>query len=120
MTTLMSTVSLPPGLIHATRNPDLTSCSGLKVLIRLLQTLNTSEFKRVQTWFVADQLHTDETTVRRALILLEELKYVERGARDGSCFTFRLREIESLSGPTTVTARLNNSVQKCPPFSPIL
>lgn len=92
--------ALPSPLLHASRNPDLTSCTGLKVLIRLLETLNTSEFKKVQTWFVANQLHTDETTIRRAFVLLEELGYLERGERDGNGFTFRLREAESLNGPT--------------------
>jgi hypothetical protein len=90
---------LPPGLIHASRNPDMTR-SGLKVLIRLYETLNCGEFRKVQTWFVANQLRTDESTVRRGLEQLEHLGYIVRGARDGNCFTFRLTSPEAHLQPT--------------------
>lgn len=90
--------ALPPTLIHASRNPEITR-SGLKVLIRLHESLNDQVFRKVQTWFVANQLHTDETTVRRGLIQLEELGYIERGDRAGNGFTFRLRNPEAHGSP---------------------
>jgi predicted transcriptional regulator len=82
--------TLPPGLIHATRNPDTTRVD-MKVLIRLHESLNVAEFKPVRSWFVANLLQVDVSSVNRSLQHLEELGYVERGERCGNGnFSYRL------------------------------
>jgi predicted transcriptional regulator len=72
--------TLPPGLIHATRNPDMTRVD-MKVLIRLHESLSLAEFRPVRSWFVANLLQVDVSSVNRSLQHLEELGYVERGER---------------------------------------
>lgn len=95
-----SMTTLPPGLIHATRNPETTRVD-LKVLIRLHETLNASEFKPVRPWFVANLLGVDVSSVNRSLQHLEELGYVQRGERCGnSNFAYRLTIPVNGDGPT--------------------
>lgn len=90
----MST-TLPPGLIHATRNPDTTRVD-MKVLIRLYESLTVAEFRPVRSWFVANLLQVDVRSVNRSLQHLEELGYAERGERCGSGnFSYRLRTPEN-------------------------
>lgn len=82
--------TLPPGLIHATRNPETTRVD-MKVLIRLHETLHGGEFRPVRPWFVANLLSVDVRSVNRSLQHLEELGYVERGERCGNGnFAYRL------------------------------
>lgn len=83
-------VQLPPGLVHASRNPDTTRVD-IKVLIRLYESRNDDEFRRVIPWFIANLLKVDVRSVNRSLQHLEELGYVERGERCGSGnFEYRL------------------------------
>lgn len=76
-------MALPPGLIHATRNASTTRVD-MKVLIRLHESLNGGEFRVVRSWYVANLLQVDVTSVNRSLQHLEELGYIERGERGGN------------------------------------
>lgn len=90
MSGLATVPVLPPGLIHATRNPDTTRVD-MKVLIRLHESLDCSEFKPVRSWFVANLLGVDVSSVNRSLQHLEQLRYIERGNRGGNGnFEYRL------------------------------
>ena len=80
---LLSTVSLQPGLIHATRDPATTRVD-VKVLIRLHESLNDVDFRAVRSWFVANLLGVDVSSVNRSLRHLEDLNYIERGNRGGN------------------------------------
>jgi hypothetical protein len=92
---LMSTVQLPPGLIHATRNPETTRVD-MKVLIRLHESLSEDEDRPVRSWFVANLLSVDVRSVNRSLQHLETLGYIERGDRCGNGnFSYRLTVPES-------------------------
>lgn len=82
--------TLPPTLLHATSNPDTTRVD-MKLLVRLHETLSFEGFRRVRSWFYANLLHVDVTSIRTSLRHLEELGYLERGERDGDSFTFRLK-----------------------------
>lgn len=82
--------TLPPGLIHATRNRETTRVD-MKVLIRLHESLTLNDFRPVRSWFVANLLGVDVSSVNRSLQHLEELGYVERGGRCGNGnFAYRL------------------------------
>jgi hypothetical protein len=90
MMPLMSTSALPPGLIHATRNPETTRVD-MKVLIRLHESLDCVEFKPVRSWFVANLLRVSKSQINRSLVHLEMLGYIERGEQCGNGnFSYRL------------------------------
>jgi Mn-dependent DtxR family transcriptional regulator len=63
----------------------------MKVLIRLHESLDCTEFKPVRSWFVANLLGVDVSSVNRSLQHLEQLHYIEIGNRGGNGnFEYRL------------------------------
>jgi DNA-binding IclR family transcriptional regulator len=81
--------TLPPSLIHATRNPETTRID-MKVLIRLHESLCAEEVRLVRAWYVANLLQVDVSSVNRALQHLVELGYLEREGRNGYNLGYRL------------------------------
>jgi predicted transcriptional regulator len=81
--------TLPPSLIHATRNPETTRID-MKVLIRLHESLNDRDFRCVRAWYVANLLQVEVRSIHRALQHLVELGYLEREGRNGYNLSYRL------------------------------
>lgn len=74
---------LPPGLIHASSNPEVRG-ADMKVLVRLHESLSTSHFHPVRPWFYANLMNMDVKSVQRCLQRLEQMGYVERGEKCGN------------------------------------
>jgi DNA-binding MarR family transcriptional regulator len=72
----------------------------MKVLIRLHESLDFTEFRAVRPWFVANLLCVDVSSVNRSLQHLEDFGYIERGGRSGNG-NFAYRLTVPGNGPTT-------------------
>ena len=103
MMAAISTVSLPPGLIHARSNP-LIRGADMKVLVCLHESLNDANFRPVRPWFYANLVHMDVSSVQRCLQRLEQMGYVERGDKCGNGnYSYRLL-IPASDSPSPVTS----------------
>jgi predicted transcriptional regulator len=82
-------VTVPPILLQAARHADIRG-RELAVLVELHEWLDIEEFRTIAAWRVAERLQMDECNVYRAIRALHRGGFLERGARLGNAYTFRI------------------------------
>lgn len=82
-------MQIPAILVNAASHREVRG-RDLSVLVFLCEILDSSDFRPLKPWYVAERLQMHRTHVHRSVTHLLSLKYLEQGKKIGNAYTFRL------------------------------